>query len=486
MNRPSLIALSTVVFAFGAVAACVGDEGTTSSSGSLPDSGSTPQDDSGPIVVADASPDTKQEQEAGPPPTLDATVVTAGNEHTCALRANGDVVCWGSNANGQLGVAPSTTPQTSIPIVVSLPNGAKAKSITAGAKHTCALLTTGKILCWGGNLEAQLGHTPLDNADPVPKEVATPAEVATLWKSATAVQAGGAHTVALVNTGQLINGKASFYLWGWGKNAFRQLVRDTNGFPAQAPLIATFDGLPPNASADKALPFINVSLGDDFGCGNAFFPTPGGFYIEGVVCMGANGQGQIGTAVSGQTYLGLVQTAPNTRMGLPRLIATGSTHACSVAGKEGGGEELYCWGDASLGRTGAATPPAAPQYGAIVPGVSALSVTVLAAGGANTCVVESGKVRCIGGNDEGQLGAGAPDAKAHPSWSDVPIGSASALAIGKKHMCMVAGSTAGAPGKVSCWGLNRGGQLGDGMDLAAGYPGGAFSRGMPQPVLAPK
>ena len=474
-----------MILGSGVVAACVSDGATSSSSsGVLPDSGSSQSDGSTPGDV-DASADAALD--AGPPPTLDdATMVTAGFEHTCALRANQDVVCWGSNANGQLGVAPTVTPQTSVPITVALPNGAKATSVTAGARHTCALLTTGKIVCWGGNLEAQLGRAPLVDSAPSPDEVAAPTEVPQHWKPASVVRAGGSHTMALVTTGLQINGKNSFFLWGWGKNAFLQLLRDSGGFPAPKPLIATYDGLAPNANADKALPFISVSLGDDFGCGHAFLPLPSGTLIEGVLCFGANGKGQIGTAVPGQPNLGLMRTAPDKNMGLPRFVATGSAHGCAVAGKEGGGEELYCWGDFAQGQTGAVTPPATPSYGAIVPGVSAGAITVLAAGGANTCVVEGGKVRCIGANDEGQLGSGAVDGKAHPSWSDVATGSASSVAIGKKHVCVVSGSAAGAPGKVSCWGLNRGGQLGDGMDLVAGYGNGTFSRATPLTVLAPR
>lgn len=484
MKRTSHKVLSAVMVAGGLVVACVSDESSSSSGGVLPDSGSS-QDDGQAPITPDATVDTGTD--AGPIPTLnDATMVVAGFEHTCALRANQDIVCWGSNANGQLGVPPAATPQTSVPIRVALPNGAKATSITAGAKHTCALLTTGKIFCWGGNLDAQLGRTPLVDANPSPDEVTAPSEVPQLWKGASMVRAGGGHTMALVTTGQQINGKNSFFLWGWGKNVFRQLVRDSNGFPAPTPLIATFDGLPPNANADKALPFINVSLGDDFGCGHAFLPLPNGSLIEGVICFGANGKGQIGTVVGTQTYLGLVQTAPSTNMGLPRLVATGSTHACAVAGKAGGGEELYCWGDPAQGKTGAATPPANPSYGAIVPGVSAPGVTVLAAGGDNTCIVEGGKVRCIGANDEGQLGAGPGDGNVHAAWSDVATGSASSVAIGKKHVCLVSGSAAGAPGPVSCWGLNRSGQLGDGMDLVNGYGDAKFSRGTPLAVLAPK
>jgi alpha-tubulin suppressor-like RCC1 family protein len=46
-----------------------------------------------------------------------------------------------------------------------------------------------------------------------------------------------------------------------------------------------------------------------------------------------------------------------------------------------------------------------------------------------------------------------------------------ALAVDSEHLCVVVGGSATQPGEVRCWGSNRNGQLGDGMDLVEGYPG---------------
>ncbi|HZV72742.1 MAG TPA: hypothetical protein VFF79_03415, partial [Conexibacter sp.] len=99
-----------------------------------------------------------------------ATAVTIGTLHACALLAGGDVSCWGGGYAGQLGNG--TNPVVSMPVSVS--GIANATSIAAGegfsppSDHTCALLATGAIECWGYNGYGQLGDgTTADRSTPV-------------------------------------------------------------------------------------------------------------------------------------------------------------------------------------------------------------------------------------------------------------------------------------------------------------------------------
>jgi alpha-tubulin suppressor-like RCC1 family protein len=92
--------------------------------------------------------------------------VAIGGGHNCALTTEGGVKCWGSNAYGQLGDG-STTYQTAPVDVVGLSSG--VAEIAAGDYHTCALMTTGGIKCWGTNTHGALGDgtttqrlTPVD------------------------------------------------------------------------------------------------------------------------------------------------------------------------------------------------------------------------------------------------------------------------------------------------------------------------------------
>jgi cysteine-rich repeat protein len=88
-----------------------------------------------------------------------AVQVGAGLRHTCVLFENGDVRCWGSNAVGQLGRGDNVPigddePATTID---PIPLGAPATAIAVGDDHTCALLEDGGFRCWGSNANGELG-----------------------------------------------------------------------------------------------------------------------------------------------------------------------------------------------------------------------------------------------------------------------------------------------------------------------------------------
>jgi len=121
-----------------------------------------------------------------------ATALSAGYNHACALLANATLRCWGSNTLGQLG-NPSISGDTASPVAV--PNVSGVLAVAAGAFHTCALLQDQTVRCWGRNDSGQLGDGTMTASS-------TPVTVSGL-STVTAISGGGAHTCAMVADGSL-------------------------------------------------------------------------------------------------------------------------------------------------------------------------------------------------------------------------------------------------------------------------------------------
>ena len=110
------------------------------------------------------------------------TAIAAGGAHTCAL-AGTDVKCWGLNDRGQIGnggggqpgprpvIGDAADPQTptvfiAAPVTVAL--AGPAIDVSSGLRHSCAVLSDGRVQCWGYNRQGQLGDaTFIDRAEPV-------------------------------------------------------------------------------------------------------------------------------------------------------------------------------------------------------------------------------------------------------------------------------------------------------------------------------
>lgn len=119
--------------------------------------------------------------------------VSAGGMHTCAVTTKGAVKCWGNNASGQLGDGVGTS-STKPMDVAGLGSG--VASVSAGGLHTCAVTANGAVLCWGANLHGQLGSAT-SHSD----KSTTPLNVVGLGSGVATVSTGTFHTCALTTGG---------------------------------------------------------------------------------------------------------------------------------------------------------------------------------------------------------------------------------------------------------------------------------------------
>lgn len=126
----------------------------------------------------------------------DWSAVSAGGAHTCGLRDSGHLYCWGLDFSGQLGDGPGGDDLSPVPVEVA-GGFSDWAAISAGADHTCALRESGQLYCWGRNSHGQLGDDSTVNRD-APVEVAG---AATDW---VAVSAGLRHTCGLEESGRLL------------------------------------------------------------------------------------------------------------------------------------------------------------------------------------------------------------------------------------------------------------------------------------------
>ena len=117
--------------------------------------------------------------------------IAAGTYHTCALTGDGAAWCWGRNGSGRLGDGTTLDRRAPVP-VAGLGEGVVA--IAAGDTHACALMGTGGVKCWGSNRSGKLG-------DGTERSRRTAVAVVGLTSPAVAIAAGWDHTCALMSTG---------------------------------------------------------------------------------------------------------------------------------------------------------------------------------------------------------------------------------------------------------------------------------------------
>lgn len=130
-----------------------------------------------------------------------------GSSSSCALLADGSVKCWGQGNSGRLGTGSEMNLRTPPSSAIAL--GGAAIDISLFANHACAVLSDGTVSCWGVGTNGALGNG-------LTSSIASPVNVGGLAGSAVAVATSRGHSCALLTDGKvqcwgsMINGNLGF------------------------------------------------------------------------------------------------------------------------------------------------------------------------------------------------------------------------------------------------------------------------------------
>jgi len=354
-------------------------------------------------------------------PLTSVTAITGGGIHTVALRADGSVLSWGANYDGELGDGTTTSRYTPVPVCAVGATDCTATPLTgvtaiaAGAAHSLALLSDGTVVSWGRNYYGRLGDgTYTDRHTPVRVCAVSATDcTANPLTGVVAIAAGSLHSLALLDDGTVV---------AWGDNWNGQLGDGTSaGSAMPKPVCAA------GAVDCTANPLTGVTAITAGASHNLVRRDTGD-----VVAWGFNGNGQLGNGTT-------------TTRHTPVPVCAGAATDCAT--------------DPLTGvRSLAAAPNGAHVY----------------------ALLDSGAVLSWGFNGNGELGndtttdrstPGAVCAAGALDCATSPLGGVTAIAAGGQ-----AGAAVGPGGTVVTWGGNYDGQLGDGTSTKRLVPG---------PVCAP-
>jgi alpha-tubulin suppressor-like RCC1 family protein len=444
--------------------------------------------DAGTVVPTDAGADAPPTQDAAVDTGTDAGVVagssvlSAGQNHTCARLDNGSVKCWGQNDFGQLGLGDTQNRGdgpaemgAALP-AVSLGPGRTALEVSAGDHHTCARLDDGTVKCWGRNDAGQLGLGDTQNRGDGPAEMGAALPAVNLGPGRTALQLSGSsfHTCARLDDG-------SVKCWGRGLEGQLGLGDPQNRGDAPGEMGAAL----PVVSLGPGRSALEVSVGSLHTCARLDDGS--------VKCWGRNNDGGLGigdTQNRGDAPGEMGAALPVVSLGPGRTalqLAAARFHTC--ARLDDG--SVKCWGRNSDGQLGLGDTQnrgdAPGEMGVALPAVSlspgrtALQLT--ASESQNCARLDDGSVKCWGQNAFGQLGLGdtqnrgdgpAEMGAALPALSLGPGRTPLQLAGGDFHTCVGLDD-----GSVKCWGQNDFGQLGLGDTQNRGDGAGEMGSALP-------
>ncbi|TVR00067.1 MAG: hypothetical protein EA398_11690 [Deltaproteobacteria bacterium] len=269
----------------------------------------------------------------------DWTAVSAGRFFTCGIRDGGTLWCWGLGNGGQLGNN-ATDPVVPLPVQVRASGGGTPWTnwthIGTAREHACGIREGGTLWCWGRNSNGQLGVGDTAQRN-TPAIVLAAEEVGGApWGDWTMVRTAHTRTCGLREDGAL-------WCWGEGHGGSRGDGSETFERETPSQVIA--------AEEDGGAPWTDwtgdIAIGDNHTCARR---SDGSLWCWG---RGTDGQRGVGLEFSGFRRTSPERVAANSRSGDAPWsdwdgVVAGNLHTCGL--RDGG--TLWCWGAGGRGQRG--------------------------------------------------------------------------------------------------------------------------------------
>jgi alpha-tubulin suppressor-like RCC1 family protein len=413
-----------------------------------------------------------------------ATQIAQGFSHGLVLLDDGAVLAWGTNNNGNLGNNQPGVP-SALPVQVSgLVSGSGVVAITAGSNHSFALKSDGTVLGWGVNGGGQLGDDSTTlRAVPVPV-LCRPDDLpgstfcsnGNVLQGVVAVSASNAISIALM---------ADQTLLAWGGNTSGQVGDGTTTQRKRPVNVCAVGATAPCQVANGNIlqGVANLAVSSLSAAGYALMPDGS------LLAWGNNGNGQLGDGTTSSRSTPVLVTGLGAGSGVV-AISAGDAHAVALI-SDG---TARAWGSNGNGQLGngaisaKTTPVATSGLG------SGSGVIAVASRAQFTLALRSdGTVVAWGSNANGQLGDGTTDNRNAPisvacrtvdapgsafCSSDGRLQGVVAIATGNNYSLALLGD-----GSVVAWGINGSGQLGDGTTIQRNRPVSVCNVGAVAPCL---
>ena len=260
----------------------------------------------------------------------DVKQISAGDAHSCAVTKGGSVFCWGKGVHGQLGNN-DTTQNFHTPVQVRGLGGTEflsgIKQVSTGNEHTCALKKNGRVFCWGDGWYGRLGNHDVQNS-PTPVQVAGVGGTNFLSR-VTQISVGTHHTCAVNEDGRT---------FCWGKGSEDQLGDNKT---------KTYSSAPVQVVGVKGTGFLigvkQVSAGNYHTCAVKTDET--------IFCWGEGRSGQLGnndTTQGSPTPVQVLGVGGTGFLSGIKQVSAKNYRTCAL--KVGGA--AFCWGSGNNGELG--------------------------------------------------------------------------------------------------------------------------------------